>query len=179
VIKKVITYLGYDEKEHTGEYYFNLNLDDLMVLDASEEGGLALFLDKTVKSGDAQAIMRQFRRIILAAYGDRMEDNSFKHDPESAERFIKSPAYDALFLDLMSDPTVVSEFINGMVPPQMLERLEAVSKKSQERQAAAETTPEEPPWANREPTNKELMTMTHEQLLDVYRRRAEKQASQE
>jgi hypothetical protein len=168
VIKKTITYTGFDDKPHTSDFYFHLSTSELMDIETSQEGGMAEFLSTVVKSGNAQAIMKQFKRFISLAYGERQEDGSFDKDERATEKFMKSPAFDALFLELVTSPDAVTEFVNGIIPRDLVAKL-----------GQAEPVDDELPWANREPTNKELTTMTQDQLLAVYKRRAEKQASQE
>jgi hypothetical protein len=168
VIKKTINYYGFDNKPHTGDFYFHLSTAELMDIETSQEGGMAEFLGSVAKSGNAQEIMKQFKRFIFLAYGQRQDDGSFEKDDRSTEKFMKSPAFDALFLELVTSPDAVTEFVNGIIPRDLVAKL-----------GEAEPVASELPWANREPTNKELTTMTQEQLLAVYKRRAEKQASQE
>lgn len=166
MIKKTITYTGFDEKQHTGDFYFHLSTSELLELEAQTEGGMSEFLTKTAQSGDAQRIIREFTKIISAAYGDRTADGSFEKDEASTRKFMKSPAFDAMFVELITSPDAVTEFVNGIVPRELVQKLND----------AGPIDPELP-WANREPTSKELQSMTQEQLLAVYRRRS--QPSQE
>lgn len=167
MIKQTITYTGFDDKEHTGDFYFHLSTSELLDLEAETEGGMSDFLTKTAASGDAQKIIKEFKRIISAAYGDRLEDGSFEKDESSTAKFMKSPAFDQLFLELITDPKRVTEFINGIVPKGLVEQLNK-----------AGPVDSELPWANREPTPKELTEMSKDQLLAVFKRRSQQDSQQ-
>ena len=45
MIKETITYLGYDGKEKTGDFYFNLTRGEIAELHLSLPGGLDGFLE--------------------------------------------------------------------------------------------------------------------------------------
>lgn len=166
MIKKTITYTGFDDKEHTGDFYFHLSTAELLDLEAGTEGGMSEFLTTTARSGDAQRIIKEFKKIIAASYGSRADDGSFEKDPASTDKFMKSPAFDAMFMELIIDPEKVTEFVNGIMPKGLVQKLNE-----------AGPIDSELPWANREPTAKELREMTQGQLLAVYKRRSEQQAS--
>lgn len=61
----------------------------------------------------------EFKKIILAAYGIR-EGNRFIKSPQISEEFSQTAAYDALFSELTLEDNKAAEFINGIMPPDLV-----------------------------------------------------------
>jgi hypothetical protein len=143
VLKKTITYKGTDgNTEYTEDFYFHLSKAELLELEASYDGGLEKFIERIVKSNDNAAIVAEFKRLILLAYGQRTEDGKrFIKNQTLRDEFASTEAYSNLFIELCSDADVAAEFVNGIVP----EGLEAdmdklLAKQEQLRPATPETS---------------------------------------
>lgn len=165
MLKKDITYTDFDEEEHTETFYFNLSKSELaqIALESSAEGtDVTESLRSLIASNDPKKIIPAFKNVIGMTVGIRSEDGkTFKKSPEISEDFLNSPAFDSLFMELITDPKAATEFITGAIPKDLRE------------QAVAEVNlpQEELPWANREPTQAELASMTPEQMRDAFARR--------
>jgi hypothetical protein len=164
----------------------------------SEDGGLLTRLESIMKSGNGAAILNAFNMIIGASYGTRVDNNpsKFHKGEKQKDEFLNSLAYDQLFSDLITDPDGAAEFINGIVPKDLLER----AKKAQAVQDSSATNGNTPdsgtiltdeeltgitglahpkdgkgdilPWAYRKPTNAEQQRMNRHQLLEVMQRQS-------
>lgn len=186
MIKKVLKYQDFDGNEVVEEVYFHMSKMELIDMEYSHEGGLSQLLPELVKEGNPAKIIEMFKSILMKSYGKRSEDGRrFEKDPEATQEFMTSPAFDALFTELVSDPGKAAEFIQGIVPRDMLAELETAAAKNTGPTAGLAVTTgsggiaqshagpvaQDPPWADREPTQKELMSMTKAQLIDAMRRR--------
>lgn len=168
MLKKTITFEDFDGEMKSEVHYFNLTKSELIEMEVNGEGGSLAQELKNAGKGDAKQIMRMFKMIIGKSYGIR-EDGKFRKSQEISDEFMTSLAYDALFTECLTDAKKSADFVNGLIPRDLLELV-------QETEVAIETRelpqPEEVPWANREPTPEELRTMTREQLMEVYARKA-------
>lgn len=133
--KKTIKYTDFNGVECTEDFYFNLSATELMQMQVSKNGGLAESIVKASKENDMKTIFEIVTEFIKKSYGVRSEDGKrFDKNPKHFEEFSQSPAYDALFMELITDDTKASEFINGVVPAEVQKAMQ-----SNENRAALET----------------------------------------
>jgi hypothetical protein len=177
MIKKTLTYKDFNNEEHTEDFYFHLSKPEMIDLEVSKTGGLSTWLPQMVAAKDMAEIVTIFKKLVRMSLGIRSADGRKfdKRSPEAREYvldFMDSPAYEALFDSLTQDDTSAIEFIIGLVPAGLLTEKDAAAMR-----AGKSPAPAELPWAHREPTNKELMEMTPDQLREVYRRKSQRPAS--
>ena len=144
MIKKTITFEDFDGNEVIQDHYFHLNKSELIDMELSEKGGLSSKLEEIVAGGDATLIISTFNNIIRSSYGQRDPANPqkfFKSESLSAD-FMGSLAFDALFTELMTDPQAAAEFVNGLIPKDILANPEV--QKALNRIQSSETTPSLP-----------------------------------
>jgi len=128
---KRIPYVTYNGDSLEENFYFNLTKTEAMTLQVSKEGGFEQYLKNIVDAHSGKEIMNTVREIILLAYGEKSPDG--KHLMKSQEirdRFECSPAFDALFTELVLDDKKMSEFINALLPKDMDEFVEKMNKKA-------------------------------------------------
>lgn len=117
MLKKTITYLGYDGVERTEDFYFNLTKAELMEMEMSITGGLTEMIKKIIAAQDAPAIIKVFKELILKAYGVKSDDGKrFIKSKEISDAFAQTEAYSQLFMELATDSDAAQKFINGIVP---------------------------------------------------------------
>ncbi len=88
-----------------------------MEMQYSIGGGLKERLERIVKTQDQPAILREFKKLILMAYGEKSDDGKqFMKSEEISKRFECTEAYSNLFMELATDADKASEFVNGIVP---------------------------------------------------------------
>lgn len=115
--KETITYVDYDGNERTEDFYFNLTQAEVVEMEYSETGGLKKTLENIVATQDQTRIVSMFKRIVLAAYGEKsMDGRRFIKSDELRTGFSQTEAYSQLFMKLATDSDYASKFINGIMP---------------------------------------------------------------
>lgn len=117
MLKKTIEYEDWDGVKRTEDFYFNISKSELMEMELSTEGGLKNRLEKIAKKVDAPKIMEFFKDFILKSYCEKSDDGRrLIKRRELAEAFTETPAYDILFMELISDQDKGAAFISGVLP---------------------------------------------------------------
>ena len=117
MLKKAITYTDYNGVERTEDFYFNLSKAEVMEMELGTVGGLAEMLKRIVDSQDVPALIKNFKEIILKAYGEKSPDGKrFIKSEELSTAFSQTEAYSKLFMELATDHEAASVFINGIIP---------------------------------------------------------------
>lgn len=133
MLKKEITYENFDGEAVTETFYFHLGKTDLFEMDIEHDDGLEVWLKNISESKDKKALYYEFKRLILATYGERSEDGKrFIKSKELSDMFSQTGAYEALFMELVSDENAAVEFLVGCLPKDIGEearkRMEAPSE---------------------------------------------------
>lgn len=117
MLKKTITFENFEGKEVTEDHYFHLSKADLVELEMTHKGGLQAYIERVVQSQDGRAIIEEFKRLILMSYGKKNPDGSrFIKNQELRDDFLSSPAYDVIFMELVTDADKAAAFVNGIIP---------------------------------------------------------------
>lgn len=129
MIKKSITYTDFDGVERTDEAYFNLSKAELMEMAAEENGHYDTFLDRLIKEQKVTEIYRIFKALVEQAYGEKSPDGRrFIKSKELTDSFTQTAAYDELLLELVSDADAAAEFVNGIMPADLEQKLAKLQK---------------------------------------------------
>jgi len=143
LLKKSITYEDpFTDEMITEDHFFHLSKAELVELELSETGGLSNKLQRIVEQGDANDIIRTFKDLVLRSYGLKTHDNKFKKSPEISADFETSPAYSALFMELVTDAEKAAEFVNGVVPQGLENEMDKLreQRQAQERENLEQKT---------------------------------------
>ena len=74
-------------------------------------------LQKIVDAKDVKSIMNTFKMLILKAYGVKSDDGRrFIKSEEIAKEFEQTEAYSILYMELATDDNAAAEFVNGIMP---------------------------------------------------------------
>jgi len=134
MISEPITYTNLDGVPVTETYHFGLNRAELAEMKLRHEGPgkgtLEEYLDRIVKENDNNKILDNFKAILLASVGVRVDDYVKKTD-EIRDRFIGSGAYEATFMRMLEDAEYAAHIINGIVPADMAAEAAKKSEKPQ------------------------------------------------
>ena len=126
MIKKTIKYSDYNGTERTEDFYFNLTKAEIMEMELSIKGGLAEMIKRVVDAQDAPEIIRIFKELIMKSYGVKSPDGKrFMKSPELLAEFVETEAFSELFMELATDADSASKFVNGVVPANMANQVEA------------------------------------------------------
>lgn len=126
MLKKTITYEDYDGNIRTEDLYFFISKSELTEMELTTPGGFTNKLEKVSNAQDGGEIMKIFKDIILKAYGEKSDDGRAfikkRNGVSLAEEFEQTPAYDALFTELLLDPDKAAAFINGIMPKDLINK---------------------------------------------------------
>jgi len=116
MVKKTIKYVDFNGNENEETLYFNLSKSELTMIELGKKDGMSNFIKEAVESGDNAAIVRTFADIIIQAYGEKSEDGKrFIKNERMKEDFKNSAAYDALFMEIVTEPESANNFIQSLI----------------------------------------------------------------
>ncbi len=123
MLKKQITYTDFNDQEVTEVFYFNLSKPELIELEVEYDGaGFGAMIQGIIDAQDRKKLIEVFKRVILLAYGEKSEDGrKFVKNDRLREDFASTAAYSHLFTELATDEKAAADFINGIMPADMLE----------------------------------------------------------
>lgn len=125
MLAKTVTYTDYNGVERKETFYFNLTEAELTEMQMSEYGGLTNMLQKIIDSQDSKAIMREFKKLILDAYGVKSDDGKrFIKNDQVKEEFSQTEAFSEIYMELLTDSDAAAAFVNGIVPAKFAKALE-------------------------------------------------------
>ena len=128
MLKKSITYTDFNGDETTEDFYFHMSKAELVELELSYRGGLTEQLKKILDAEDGKAIISEFKKIILGAYGQRSPDGKrFVKTQAIRDEFESTEAYSTLFMELVTDAERAAEFIQGIIPSDLAEEAAKVA----------------------------------------------------
>lgn len=131
MIKKTIHCLDFNGQRITEEHYFNLTRAELGEREIAEQyrdvdggvaGGFAARLAYLKQSGTGQEIMSMFKDLLRWSYGKKTPDGRrfIKVDDVTGKplfsEFEQTSAYDALFSEMLLDPSVAMDLLEGAMP---------------------------------------------------------------
>ena len=125
MLKKTITYKDFDGNERTEEHYFNLTqtelaeiaiglpdgISEIDVTESNEQAGQKL-LDKL--GGDG--VFKFLKDLMLKSYGIRVDSRRFEKSDQISREFSQTLAFDAMFMELMTDDVAAAKFVNAVIP---------------------------------------------------------------
>jgi len=121
MIKETVKYEDFNGNECTEDLYFNLSKAELTEMELSKEGGMSAYYEKIVHAQDVPALASVFKELLLKTYGIKSDDGKgfIKKDafgnPLSIA-FEQTAAFDALYMELITDTDKATAFFNGVIP---------------------------------------------------------------
>lgn len=126
MLKKSITYTDWNGTERTEDFYFNLNRVEVYELEFGVEPGSTLTdsITSLIESKDLGRILSVIKQIILKAYGEKSPDGKrFMKSADISKSFEENPAFEELYMSMVSDSTAAAEFLTGIMPSAVRENL--------------------------------------------------------
>lgn len=132
MLKKTITYKDFDGNERTEEHYFNLTqtelaeiaiglpdgISEIDVTESNEQAGQKL-LDKL--GGDG--VFKFLKDLMLKSYGIRVDSRRFEKSDQISREFSQTLAFDAMFMELMTDDVAAAKFVNAVIPAEAANKI--------------------------------------------------------
>lgn len=141
MLTKTIKYEDWNGVEREEEFYFNLSESELMELELGTTGGFTNMMQTIVRKKDVPQLMETFKNLILKSYGEKSPDGRrFIKSQALSEEFMQTPAYDSLFMELVTNADSASAFINGVVPKKLSDKAKSAEVQEQLKHHPALTT---------------------------------------
>ena len=121
MFSKTFEYKGYDGNIHKETWWFNLSESELLKLELGSVGGLNGLMNRMLREEHPDQVVDIFEKIILSSVGERSADGRrfLKRNGAVAEDFRETPAYDKLFLELVSSGEALTSFLKGAIPDEV------------------------------------------------------------
>lgn len=117
MLKKDIKFKDYDGNDTVETHYFNLATHEVIDFESEFGGGLTTFVQAMVEMKDRKRLIQLFKDFIKKTYGRKSEDGKrFIKTQEVFTEFEQTPAYDALYMELVTDTDAAVAFIIGVLP---------------------------------------------------------------
>ena len=130
MLKKTIKYTDYNGNEREEDFMFNLDEAELMEMELATTGGLSATIEKIVKEQDTAKIIEMFKNIVLKSYGKVSDDGRrFIKNDEVREAFEQNPAFDQIYIELVTNADYAAEFLTAIMPSDFTEALGSDPKK--------------------------------------------------
>ncbi len=119
---ELVEYTNFNGERVKERLYFNITRTELQKQNMHTKGGLLSYLTRIIATRDQEEIATYFEKIINMSYGIKSDDGKrFEKSEKITQDFINSAAYDEIFFKLTTDEDYAAKFINGIMPPELLE----------------------------------------------------------
>ena len=130
MIKKTVTYKDLNGTERTESFYFHYYESEILEMELSVDGGFAERIQRIIEAKDQPTLIRVIKKFVLDAYGVKSDDGKqFIKNDAVRDSFKQCPAFSKIFMDLVLDDKLASEFVNGVVPEDMADRINKLQTK--------------------------------------------------
>ncbi len=124
MIKKTVTYKDLNGTERTESFYFHYYESEILEMELSVDGGFAERIQRIIDAKDQPTLIRVIKKFVLDAYGVKSDDGKqFIKNEEERRKFEQCPAYSKIFMELVLNDKVASDFVNGVIPEEMADRV--------------------------------------------------------
>ncbi len=116
MVKKTIHYTDLNNVERYEVFQFHLSKPEIVKMQTSVKGGYDAQLKGIANDLNGALIMEFFEDLIKRSYGVKSEDGRrFMKGEEISRSFMESPAYEALFEELVTDDKAAADFVNALM----------------------------------------------------------------
>ena len=128
---KKIKFKDFNDNEREQDFYFNLRKDELAKLSAKYGQNFEDNVRTMAMNDDKAGLYKLFEDLIKSSYGQKSEDGlHFRKSEQIWDDFYDSPAYEALFMEIMSDTDAAISFFKGIMPKDIAEKVEEELEKA-------------------------------------------------
>lgn len=122
---KKIKFKDFNDNEREQDFYFNLRKDELAKLSAKYGQNFESNVRTMAMNDDKAGLYKLFEDLIKSSYGQKSEDGlHFRKSDQIWDDFYDSSAYEALFMEIMSDTDAAISFFKGIMPKDIAEKVE-------------------------------------------------------
>ena len=117
MFKHTVKYVDFDGNNREEDLYFHLSPAEMTQFEYSVKGGMRNLLEKAIKDQDGPTLMKFFVRIVEMAYGRKTNDGRrFEKSREIYDDFAQTNAYNAMFMELVTDENFTKKFVDAVFP---------------------------------------------------------------
>ena len=142
MIKKTITYDGFDGEKRTKDFYFHMNQVEFAKLNGEIPGGLEKRINEIIADKDQDAMLRIIDMLVSRSFGKFDDDEEFTKIDRNGrplfEKFVNTDAYDKLIIELIQNEKEIVNFLSGIMPKEIQTKLD---EKMKEMKAEEEKQP--------------------------------------
>lgn len=132
MLKKTITYDGYNGEKKTKDFYFHMNQVEFAKLNGEVPGGLEARLNEIIQDRDDNAMLLMIDLLVSRSFGKFDEDDEFtkidKNGRPLYEKFVNTDAYDKLIIELISGENNITNFLKAIMPKDIQNKMEEAEK---------------------------------------------------
>lgn len=129
--KKTVKFEDFNGNEVTQDFYFHISEAELMNKEMSTEEGWSTFMERIIKEENKKKLVEEFEWFISFSYGIKSDDGlRFEKSDEIRESLKQHPAYGSIFMDIMADTKSAAEFVNGVFPRSLRNKISEVEEKT-------------------------------------------------
>ncbi|ASR83338.1 hypothetical protein SEA_CATERPILLAR_41 [Arthrobacter phage Caterpillar] len=134
MIKKTLTFKNFRGETETEDFYFNMSEGELTLMQVraidQKNESFSDKLDKISKGLQGAELADVIEDLVLRSYGIKSSDGKkFRKNPDILEDFTSSGAYSVLITELFSIEGSLTEFINLVVPEDLVKKSEEEAQK--------------------------------------------------
>ena len=123
MLRKNISYTDFNGNKTAEDVYFNLNKAELIDLEVMADKPMSQILEEIGKTPNARDVIGLFKLFIDRAYGIKTADGRhFIKNDDILSDFKSSEVYSELLWKIVSDAKFAVEFIEGLVPADLLQQ---------------------------------------------------------
>lgn len=123
--KYIAKYTDFNGNDREQEFYFHLTEADLTKMQMRTPGGYTEKIRGIIGAKDQPALIAIFEELIDLSYGVKTADGGFLKTPAVLESFKATQAYSDFYMHLATDDNAAAEFVRGVVPATLSEKLPA------------------------------------------------------
>lgn len=114
--------------EREEEFMFSLNKTEIIkYLVTNGNYTIDAILKRMIETENAKDLVNEFETLIMMSYGERsLDGRQFIKSQEVKDAFRYSAAYDALFMELISDAKKAAEFFNVIIPADLADEVNKI-----------------------------------------------------
>ena len=119
MLKQIIKYNDFDGNPQEKAAYFYMSKPEWLKLEYSEKNeSFGEMVQRLTNEKDNGKLIEIFEMLLAKAYGVRDGDRFIKSEAQWHE-FTQTAAYEALFMELVTDQDKAMAFIIGLLPPEL------------------------------------------------------------
>lgn len=117
MFKHTVKYVDFDGNNREEDLYFHLSPAEMTQFEYSVKGGMKNLLEKAIKAQDGPTMMKFYVRMVEMAYGRKSNDGRrFEKSNEIYDDFSQTNAYNAFFMQLVTDEAFAKKFVDAVFP---------------------------------------------------------------